>query len=161
MSGKRGFDAISDAIEAVVAPTKAVRKHRPMTEAVKEKLRAYNKLKRGLATAQRAREREMFTPQAQAMFDAHPYKKRGRALDLNKSGPYARSAATYNPVKNDWPGVDDIGVGGVGATRFHVPASYRKERQRLGLEPKRQLTQKQLDSLARGRAILALRRAGV
>lgn len=156
MSRKRSADEISDAIDALVGIRAAPAKpKRPMTEAAKARLREYSRQKRAAKTIARREGIIASVPMAQAMFDAYPYKKGSRAKDLNKAGPYARSLATYRPLKNDWPGVDDIGVGGAGALRVHVPRKYLAARYASGERTKRQPTQRQLEALARGRAIRA------
>lgn len=128
---------------------------------------APSKPKRRLTEAQKARARERARerrvearmaqyPAAQALFDAYPYKKGSRAKDMNKAGPYARSIATYRPLKNDWPGVDDQGADGKGAKRLSVSRKQLAALYASGARVKRQPTQRQLEALARGRALRGL-----
>lgn len=139
-----------------------------MSEETKAKLRLIGAAKRAEKKARNAAIRAAMTPTAQQMFDYYPYSRRGRTRDLNKAGPYARSIRTYRPSKNDWPGVDDIGKDGNGPTRWHVPrkaaAARRAYEISLGIpvSARKAASQRQLDALAKGRAIraanLAMRR---
>jgi hypothetical protein len=151
MSRKRTAGEMADVVDALVglggAP-KASKKTRPRTEAQKARAR------------ERARERRVEArmaqyPAALGMFEAYPYKKGSRAKDMNKAGPYARSIATYRPLKNDWPGVDDQGADGKGARRFHASRKSLAALYASGVRQKRAPTQRQLEALARGREIRA------
>lgn len=51
-------------------------------------------------------------------FASRASRTRAYNRDMRHAGPYARSIDSYNPRKNDWPGVDDIGVDGVAAIRY-------------------------------------------
>jgi hypothetical protein len=152
MSRKRSAGEMADVVDALVGlggvPKAGKKTRRPLTEAQKARAR------------ERARDRRVEArmaqyPAAEAMFSAYPYKKGSRAKDLNKAGPYARSIATYRPLKNDWPGVDDIGVDGKGARRFHVGRKGLAALYASGARQKRAPTQRQLEALARGREIRA------
>ncbi len=42
--------------------------------------------------------------------------------DMSVAGPYAQSISKYNPRRNDWPGVDDLGVAGAASTLYKLRA---------------------------------------
>lgn len=129
MSRKRGASEISNAVAALVEAgggVKSIRRYTPMTEATKAKLRAYGQAKRAQKAVQRAALIQAMEPTAQALWAADTRPSWAKLRDQSVAGPYARSIQTYNPRRNDWPGVDDLGLVGVG------DATAYKFRQRKG-----------------------------
>jgi hypothetical protein len=129
MSRKRGNSEISQAVSALVdagGGVKSIRRYKPMTEATKAKLREYGRQKRAQNAVARAVGIQLATPTAQALWAADTRPAWAKLRDQSVAGPYARSIRSYNPRRNDWPGVDDLGLVGVGD-----PTAY-KFRQRKG-----------------------------
>lgn len=59
-------------------------------------------------------------PRAESLWANDSRPRWAKYRDMSIAGPYARSIGTYNPRKNDWPGVDDGGILGNPATPYKL-----------------------------------------